>query len=113
MTFLCIFWKHRNLGDLHKTFEKSLPKMTGSGADFDLFRSDVQTHGAERAGFETSKNRSLGNGPNRLESVQGPRKRLGFEVSRAGRPIRAQNPLRAFFCTNQYPPFASVGTQTP
>ena len=111
MTFPGTLWKVQNPDFQVQIFEylKKTSRFLGpksslsdlnfgfSGSRFGFPRSNFRNQSAERARFETSKNRSLGIDPNRLESVQGPRKRLGFEVSRAGRPIRPQIPSGAFF----------------
>ena len=110
MTFPVTFWKPQNPGIQVQIFEylkKTLrildPKSSSSDPNFGflwfqirVFQVRFSKKSAERAWFETSKIRSLGIDPNRLESLQTARKRLGFEVSRASRPIRPQNLWQAF-----------------
>ena len=57
-----------------------------------VFQVRISKKSAERARFETSKNQSLGIDPNRLESVQRPPKRLGFDVFEPFSTISAKIP---------------------
>ena len=106
MTFPGTFWKVQNPGIQVQIFEYLKKNIDNSRSKIDFLRFQFRIFcfqirvfqvrfskkSAERARFKTSKNQSPGIGPNRLESVQRPRKRLGFDVFEPFSTISAKIP---------------------